>query len=960
MLMYITTDFNVFKKWLPALFLSCLSATGFSQTLECFDNVEVDLMGACDSLLTYDLFLESTDVPQDSFSLEILGSSHNSVNTVTLNQIDENLFVYVTHVESGNMCWGLLDVVNSQPFGISCADQIVYCHEFPIAGPEFTGYPQIMNGCYPDSTYTLEYFDSNANLDCPDDFAFTINRLWTVTDETGLVSSCNQVINGEWLSSFDITFPPDFSENGLNPPFECNDSMTFAMQTDTAVTGVPLAFGRHLDEFYCELSATFSDIIVPGCGVSREVKRNWTITNSCDNQTTTHQQIIQYNDSAAPDFFVPDTLKASTSPNCSSNFNLPPAIIEFECSDFDVEIVTPWETFTTNGGVFEFPSNPGEYPITYTLTDACGQAATKEVIFKIQEEETLICPADTTITCQRYFDIYETHLMNGNYAILGNLGEPETDLNCYFNFQDSAIVNVDACGVGTITHLMSSNDSGEPMNCTKTITVEHASDFAVEFPADMMLTCDTGPDGYGMPIIYGENCENIDITFTDQIVDVVPNACYRIVRQWKVVNTCISNANMEDLVVETNELELGQNFSDCDLNEDGNCNERTFQDGLNADNYPNATPDGVIVYQQIIEIEDNTAAVFVNGCDIPMVCIEDNACVATITLPEPELSECDYRDTWAVTSAMGQGFGPFSNISIGTVSVTYFAMDACGNSSSCEAVLTVEDCVAPIANCYPELLVTLTEANDCAVTLNATDVNDATTDNCLGNLTYSFSADSLVAQMTFEQDDAPEVPVELFITDQSGNQSSCNSIITIDTENSCLPPTGQPIGGVILTPEGEGICGVEVDISINNMTVTTAETACDGDYEAEVLFMGTDYIITPMKDDSIVNGVTTFDLVILRRHILGDVVINDPYKLIAADVNGSNSVTTLDLVNIRKVILNIEDGFSVPDWRFVPTDYEFPNPSNPWNPMFPEFIQLEQLPPVLDVDFVGIKVGDLN
>ncbi len=957
--MYIKTDFNVFEKLLLTLLCLPISTIGISQTVECFDNVEVDLFGQCDSTLTYDLFLESTDVPQDSFSLEILGNGNNSVNTVTLNQIDESLLIYVIHVESGNMCWGILDVINSQPFGLNCSNKTVYCHEAAIAGPEFTGYPQLINGCYPDSTYTFDYFDNTANLDCPDDFAFTINRLWTVTDESGSVSSCNQVINGEWLSTFDIDFPADY-DDVVNPAFTCNDSMTFEMQTDTAITGVPMAFGRHLDDFYCELSATYLDIIVPGCGVSREIKRNWTIVNSCDNQTMTHQQTILYQDAFAPAFFVPDTLHASTSENCSSNFNLPPAIIEFECSDFEVEIVTPWETFNTNGGLFEFPPIPGDHIITYTLTDDCDNELSKAVIFKVRQAENLSCPNDTTITCKRYFDVYENNLSNGNFAILGNLGEPETDLNCYFNFQDSAVVDVTSCGIGTITHLMSSDDGGSPMNCVQTITVEHLSDFAVEFPADMTLTCDSGPDGYGQPIIYGDNCENIEIAYTDQIFEIVPDACYRIVRQWTVFNTCNSHSDTLNLTVESSELELGQNFTDCDLNEDGTCNERTFQDGLTADNYPNPNPDGVIVYQQVIEIIDDSAPVFVNGCDIPNVCVDTNSCVATIILPEPELSECDYRDTWAVSSALGQGFGPFSNVSVGTVSVTYFAMDACGNSTSCQTILTVEDCTAPVANCYPELLVQLTEANNCEITVNATDVNDSSLDNCLGNLVFSFSADSLVSQITFTQSDASSVPVEVFITDQSNNQSSCNSTITIETDNACLPPTGQPIGGVILSPEGEGICGVNIDISINNMTVTTAETACDGDYEGEVMFMGTDYVITPMKDDSIVNGVTTFDLVILRKHILGDDIINDPYKLIAADVNGSNSVSTLDLVNIRKVILNINDGFSVPDWRFIPADYVFPNPSNPWMPLFPESIQLQQLPPVLDVDFVGVKVGDLN
>ncbi|MFT5913264.1 MAG: hypothetical protein ACI9XO_004811 [Paraglaciecola sp.] len=664
MKMYIKTCFDVFEKLLFTLLFVNLSPVGFSQTLECFDNVEVDLMGECDSLLTYDLFLESTDVPQDEFTLEILGSSNTSVNTVTVNQIEESLIVYVIHVDSGNMCWGNLDVINSEAFQINCSDKTVYCHEAAIAGPTLTGYPQILNGCYPDSTHIFEYFDNIVNLDCPDEHAFTINRLWTVTDENGLIANCNQVIIGDWLTTSDIIFPQNFDDVS-NPAFECSDSMTFAVQTDTTVTGIPLAYGRRLENFYCELSITHADIIVPGCGVSREIKRNWSVINSCNNQTITYQQIIQYKDSAGPDFFVPDTLRASTSENCSANFNLPPAVIELECSDFEIEIVTPWDTFDTNGGLFEFPPIPGNHIITYNLTDACGNQSTKDVIFKISQDESLFCPNDTTLTCKRYFDIYENNLANGNYAILNNLGEPEIDLNCYFNFQNSATVNVNSCGMGTITRLMISEDGGLSLNCNQSITVQHLSDFSVEFPEDMTLNCDTGPDGYGMPILYGDNCENIEIAYTDQIFQIVPDACYQIVRQWKVFNSCISNPDTLNLTAETNEFILGQTFANCDLNGDGTCNERTFQDGLNADNYPNPNSDGVIYYEQIIEITDETAAVFVNGCNIPTVCVEGNSCVATIILPEPELSACDYRDTWTVSSAMGQGFGPFTNISIG-------------------------------------------------------------------------------------------------------------------------------------------------------------------------------------------------------------------------------------------------------------------------------------------------------
>ena len=119
------------------------------------------------------------------------------------------------------------------------------------------------------------------------------------------------------------------------------------------------------------------------------------------------------------------------------------------------------------------------------------------------------------------------------------------------------------------------------------------------------------------------------------------------------------------------------------------------------------------------------------------------------------------------------------------------------------------------------------------------------------------------------------------------------------------------------------------------MTVASAVSEADGSYESSVLFLSSDYIITPTKDEPAVNGVTTFDLVILRRHILGDQIITDPYKLIAADVNGSNSISTLDLVNIRKLILLIDDSFPGSSWRFIPADYVFPNPTNPWSPPFP-------------------------
>ena len=67
-------------------------------------------------------------------------------------------------------------------------------------------------------------------------------------------------------------------------------------------------------------------------------------------------------------------------------------------------------------------------------------------------------------------------------------------------------------------------------------------------------------------------------------------------------------------------------------------------------------------------------------------------------------------------------------------------------------------------------------------------------------------------------------------------------------------------------------------------------------------------------------------------------------SMIAADANNSGSVTTLDLVAIRRVILQIDDNFqNNTSWRFVDADYVFPSPTNPWSNGFPELINMNNV-----------------
>ncbi|MCR9103050.1 MAG: T9SS type A sorting domain-containing protein, partial [bacterium] len=102
---------------------------------------------------------------------------------------------------------------------------------------------------------------------------------------------------------------------------------------------------------------------------------------------------------------------------------------------------------------------------------------------------------------------------------------------------------------------------------------------------------------------------------------------------------------------------------------------------------------------------------------------------------------------------------------------------------------------------------------------------------------------------------------------------------------------------------------------------------------------------------------------LISKHILGVDPLDSPYKRIAADANNSGSITTLDLIQLRKLILSIST--ELPDntsWRFVEAGYVFPNPENPWQEAFPEVFNINNLPAagISGANFIAVKIGDVS
>jgi hypothetical protein len=114
--------------------------------------------------------------------------------------------------------------------------------------------------------------------------------------------------------------------------------------------------------------------------------------------------------------------------------------------------------------------------------------------------------------------------------------------------------------------------------------------------------------------------------------------------------------------------------------------------------------------------------------------------------------------------------------------------------------------------------------------------------------------------------------------------------------------------------------------------------------------------------DDPLNGVTLLDIAAISRHILGLEPLSAPYGIIAADVNKSGSITTLDIVKIKDVLLGISGITDVGKWAFLAETCLFPNPANPFEgstcPCVPNEEILSWDNQVFDL--TGFKIGDVD
>ena len=321
----------------------------------------------------------------------------------------------------------------------------------------------------------------------------------------------------------------------------------------------------------------------------------------------------------------------------------------------------------------------------------------------------------------------------------------------------------------------------------------------------------------------------------------------------------------------------------------------------------------------------------------------------------------------------------------GTHRITWRATDNCGHANTCSYSIVVKDCTPPNIVCLNGSTQTL-DAPDCMVTFTARQFILSAVDNCtpsnqiqfgirkLGTGT-GFPTDSTV---TFQTCDQGLHTLEIWSKDLNGLTNQCNSYVLVQDGNggcACVVDADVTATGCVRTTTNTKISDYHVRLKVesvggtgNQVTKNVVKYMTDSCFSIAALKLplARNYLTTVRAERFFnpLNGVSTFDLVQISKHILGVTPFTNVYQGIAADVNNSHTITALDIIETRKLILGIYDSFpGVPSWRLV---RPVANPAN-----FSLFTAIKDtyqiVVPNLSADvalstfpFVAVKMGDVN
>ncbi|HMP31195.1 MAG TPA: hypothetical protein PKD85_16430, partial [Saprospiraceae bacterium] len=455
--------------------------------------------------------------------------------------------------------------------------------------------------------------------------------------------------------------------------------------------------------------------------------------------------------------------------------------------------------------------------------------------------------------------------------------------------------------------------SGNVDSCDQIITVVNETPFTQQniiWPKDTTLV-NCNPDSInvhitGIPSFTNEHCAVLIANFEDQLFETnEAGNCFKIIRQWKVVDWC------------------------------------RFENGDHS---------GVWYRDQIIKLTNTVAPTLTTICQDTTLCNISDTCGTTpyskiFFATDDCTANTNLRWRWSIdlhnngiTNLTGLTREVKANLPNGTHKITVEVKDACGNPRICNYAVTVKDCKAPTPYCILSLSTAIMENGMIAVW--AKDFDRGSFDNCspTSKLKYSFSKNIQDTARIFTCDSlgnlkSKEFNLTMWVTDEDGNQDFCTTLLTVqDNGNICKAGNVlTALSGHIQDIHGLGVTNYSIVVKDKDFNFVTKKDFTTPSYTIDSLYSNQQYMLFVEKENKLGSEINTFDLLKIQRHILGIRKFTSPLEFLAADVDNNGRVVVGDIIEIRKFILGISDMYDTPInvWQFVREGQTFENPSRP-------------------------------
>ncbi len=777
-----------------------------------------------------------------------------------------------------NQCIQNITIQDVTPPVLSCPPNISIKCDDPT-DPSFTGQATATDNCTPSAGITITYSDVVSGvLDCSGNGR--IDRTWTAADACGNVQTCVQTILVRPIAG---------------PTINCPSNITISCEEDTSSNNTGTPTGATACTIPGELVFTHSDDVsgLTGCNGTGVLLRTWTVTDPCDLSNSCVQQIT-IEDATPPVISCPAAVTvecdASTDPSDTGT-----ATATDNCTA-DADIVIDYSDNTSG---LTGCNGTGTLIRTWTATDACGNVSqcTQNITIEDTTPPQIVCPANITISCDQSTDPSHT----GIPVVSDNCGAASDIIVTY---TDVTAGPGDCSGITHITRTWTATDPcGNSATCVQQITMEPVNGPDITCPPDVTIACtdSSDPSNTGTAtattdcILPGE----ITIDHTDNFAPSCGSAGV-ITRTWTATDPCgLSSTCTQTITIQDNQppvLTLPANATiECGESTDpSNTGQATATDACSAVNVTYTDASSGSCPETITRTWTATDECWNTSTGTQTITIQDTT-DPVLTLPANATIECgestdpSHTGQATATDACSTATVAYTDASSGscpeTITRTWTATDACGNTATGNQIITVNDTQSPAISCPADIKVNCDEGTDPSVTGSAS-ANDA----CSGpvpeaNITYSdnITIGSCANNYTITR--------TWTAVDDCGNSATCNQTITV--EDRSAPTITCPADATVTCSEDR------TPAALGNATATDNCTAAGDisityldDFDNADTINCTGYIVrTWTADDECGNSASCFQRINLSNTTTGGRIAAAPENREESPATG-NSVLT--------------------------------------------------------------------